>query len=177
MNARQPKHGGHPTILERWYADKRYRGSLAEHDIGQKEIMLYDRIALERHDYTASRAERQQNAKHWVLRLNADGHQKNSSTATRFCRRIETMPEKSRCSLGGTRTISGTDTSSTSTASTTKSAIRRRRKLLCRSQNWMAVFQRATEKPAGRIFIFIFNFAAATFAMANKLELMATYII
>ena len=35
--ARQPKHGGHPTILERWYADKRYRGSLAEHDTGEKE--------------------------------------------------------------------------------------------------------------------------------------------
>ena len=51
--ARQGKHGGHPTILERWCADKRYRGSLEEHDIGEKEIMLYDRIALERHDYTA----------------------------------------------------------------------------------------------------------------------------
>ena len=38
--------------------------------------MLHDRIALERHDYTATRAERLQNAKHWVLRLNADGPQK-----------------------------------------------------------------------------------------------------
>ena len=40
---------------------------------------------------------------------------------------------------------------------------------LCRSQDWMAVLPRATEKPAGSIFIFIFN--------ANELELMATYII
>ena len=41
--------------------------------------------------------------------------------------------------------VSDTDTS-TSTASRTKSAIRRRRKLrlLCRSQDWMAVLQRAT---------------------------------
>ena len=71
--ARQPKHGGHPTILARWYAQKEYRGSLAEHNIGEKEVMLYDLIALERHDFSATRAERLQNAKHWVLRLNADG--------------------------------------------------------------------------------------------------------
>ena len=40
------------------------------------EVMLFDRIALERHDYTATKAERLQNAKHWILRLNADGPQK-----------------------------------------------------------------------------------------------------
>ena len=74
--ARQPKHGGHPTILARWYAQKGYRESLAEHNIGEKEVTLSDRIALERHDYTATRAERLQNAKHWILRLNADGPQK-----------------------------------------------------------------------------------------------------
>ena len=53
--------------------------------------------------------------------------------------------EKARCSLGGNVAISETGTSTTSTASTTKSAIRRRRKLriLCRSQNLMAVLQRA----------------------------------
>ena len=78
------------------------------------------------------------------------------------------MPGTARCSLRGIRTISGTDTSTTSTASTTKSAIRRR------SQNWMAVLQRATEKPVGSIFIFIFNFAAVDFAVANELELTAT---
>ena len=39
----------------------------------------------------------------------------------------------------------------------------------------MAVLQRATEKPAGSIFIF--NFAVADFAMAEELELMATCII
>ena len=38
--------------------------------------MLFDRIALERHDYTATRAERLQNAKHWILRLNANVPQK-----------------------------------------------------------------------------------------------------
>ena len=95
---------------------------------------------------------------------------------TRFYR-DSVMLENARCSPGGNRTISGSDTSTTSTASTTISAIRRRRKLRlqCRSKDWMAVLQRAMEKPASSIFIF--NFAVADFAMANELELMATYII
>ena len=74
--ARQEKHGSHPTILSRWYEQEGYRRSLAEHKIGEKEIMIFDRIALERHDHTATRAERLQNAKHWVLRLNAGRPQK-----------------------------------------------------------------------------------------------------
>ena len=56
--AKQPKHGGHPTILARWYAQEGHRKSLAEHNIGEKEVVLFDRIALERHDYTTTRAER-----------------------------------------------------------------------------------------------------------------------
>ena len=74
--ARQEKHGSHPTILSRWYEQEGYRRSLAEPNIGEKEVMLYDRIALARHDFSATRAERPQNAKHWVLRLNADGPRK-----------------------------------------------------------------------------------------------------
>ena len=60
--ARQKKYGNHPTILSRWYAQEKYRKSLAKHDIGAKEVMHFDRIALERHDCTATRAERLQNA-------------------------------------------------------------------------------------------------------------------
>ena len=47
-NARQSKHGSHPTILSRWYEQEGYRKSLAEHNIGEKEVMLFDRIALEK---------------------------------------------------------------------------------------------------------------------------------
>ena len=46
------------TILSRWYDQEEYRKSLAEHDIGEREVMLFGRIALERHDYTATKAER-----------------------------------------------------------------------------------------------------------------------
>ena len=34
--------------------------------------MQYDRIALEKHYYTATNAERIQNSKHWILTLNAE---------------------------------------------------------------------------------------------------------
>ena len=177
--ARQEKHGSHPMILSKRNEQEGYRRSLAEHSIGEKEIMLYDRIALERHDHTATRAERLQNAKHWVLRLNADGHQRPLRQRQEFADALKQCLKNARCSLGGDGTNSDIDTSTASTASTTKSAIRRRRKLrlLCRSQDWMVVLQRATGKPSGSIFIFIFNFAVADFAIANELELMATYII
>ena len=57
--------------------------------------------------------------------------------------------------------ISDTDTSRASATSATRSAVRRRRKLrlLCRSENSMAVLQRATGKPLGSVFMF--NIAAA----------------
>ena len=40
-----------------------------------KMVMLYDRIALEIHFYVATRAERVQNSKYWILTLNAEGPQ------------------------------------------------------------------------------------------------------
>ena len=49
--ARQEKHGSHRAVLSRWHEKERHRKSLAEHNIDEKEIMLYDRIALEKHDY------------------------------------------------------------------------------------------------------------------------------
>ena len=74
--ARQGKHGNHPTILSRWYEQEGYRKSLTEHNIGEKEVMFFDRIVLEKDDFAATKAERLQNAKHWILRFNADGLQK-----------------------------------------------------------------------------------------------------
>ena len=70
--ARQEKHGSHQMILPRWYEQEGCRKPLAEHNVSEKEVMLFDRVALERHEYTATRAERLQNAKHWILSLNAD---------------------------------------------------------------------------------------------------------
>ena len=91
--ARQGKHGSHPTILSRWYASESYRKSL--YDIGWREhhIMLYDRIAVEKHIYVAARAERIQHPKHWILTINAEGPQQllnqrpDFAQAKRDCKR------------------------------------------------------------------------------------------
>ena len=48
----------YPTILSRWKAEQSYWSSFEEHDIGEKEIILYDQIDLEKHDTTATKAER-----------------------------------------------------------------------------------------------------------------------
>ena len=56
--------------------------------------MLYDSIALEKHSYVATRAERIQNSKHWVLTLNAEGPQQplnrrpDFAQAKRECKRL-----------------------------------------------------------------------------------------
>ena len=93
--ARQGKHGGHPTIPSRWYGDEEYEKSLSA--IGWKEhhIMLHDRIALEKHICIATRAERIENSKHWILTANAEGGTQQSlnqrpdfAQAKRECKRL-----------------------------------------------------------------------------------------
>ena len=73
--AKKSKNGNHPTILSRWKAQESYWTLSAKHNIGEKEIMLYDQIALENDDYIATKAERIENSKHRVLLINADGRQ------------------------------------------------------------------------------------------------------
>ena len=172
--ARQPKHGGHPTILARWYAEKKvpkFVGGAQHWRERNYALRSHRSWTTWLHSYTSwTTTER------FTLGSSFEcwGVPKTSSTATRICRRIKTMLENAKCSSGGNRTNSDTGTSTTSTASTTKSTIRRRRKLRSqsRSQTWMAVLQRATGKPADSIPIFIFNFA-----VADELELVAIYII
>ena len=63
-----------------------------------KHIMLYDRIALEKHFYVATRAERIQNSKHWLLTLNKEGPQQplnqrpDFAQAKRECKRLFDEP-------------------------------------------------------------------------------------
>ena len=65
------KKNNHPTILSRCKAQHSHGTFLEEHGIGEKEIMLYDQIALENHDYTATKAELLHNSKRCVLLINA----------------------------------------------------------------------------------------------------------
>ena len=93
--ARQGKHGRHPTILSRWYSDDEYRKSLSAMVWKEHHIMLYDRIAVEKHIYIATRAERIPNSKDWILTINAEGGTLQSlnqppdfAQAKRECKRL-----------------------------------------------------------------------------------------
>ena len=89
--ARQKKH---PTILSQWHASESYRNSLYAIGWREKHIMLYDRIALEKHFYVATRPERIQNPKRWILTINAEGPQRplnqrlDFAQAKRECNRL-----------------------------------------------------------------------------------------
>ena len=72
---RKTKKRGFPTILARWLEQESYRSSLRYHDIGEQEEIIYHRLALERHEYTVSKAERMRYFQNWVLTLNAEGKQ------------------------------------------------------------------------------------------------------
>ena len=93
QKARQGKHGRHPSIHSRWYGDADYRKSLSALGWKEHHKMLYDRIALEKHLYVATRAERIQNWKHWTLTLNTEGPQQplnqrpDFAQAKRECKR------------------------------------------------------------------------------------------
>ena len=63
QKARQPKHGGYKTILERWHKDDKYRKSLSEIVWTEEQIIQYDELALGDHSYIATREERTRNEK------------------------------------------------------------------------------------------------------------------
>ena len=91
--AGQKKHGEHSSILARWHSDDKYRNSLTR--IGWTEQdMLFDRITMESHTYTATRAERIRNSEHWILKWNQDGAQQplnqrlDFAQAKRECKRL-----------------------------------------------------------------------------------------
>ena len=92
---RKAKKRGFPAILARWQEQESYRSSLKDHDIGEEEVIIYDRLALERHDYTATKAERMRHSQNWVLTLNAEKKQPprqlrpDYEEAKRECQRLQ----------------------------------------------------------------------------------------
>ena len=100
QKARQPKHGGHPSILAPWHKDDEYRNSLSQIGWTEEYIMLHDRIALEDHSYVATRAERIQNSAHWILKLNRDGAQPPLNQRPDFCSSEKRTQETARRKYG-----------------------------------------------------------------------------
>ena len=119
--ARQEKHGTHPTVFYKVASGRRIPKVIGGAQYWrERQFVLHDRIALERHDFSATRAERLQNAKHWVLRLNAVGPQKPLRQRQEFADALKQCLKNARGTPGGDGTNSDTDTSTTLTASTTK---------------------------------------------------------
>ena len=77
--ARQEEKKQCSTILERWYKDDLYRGSLSKHGRNEETLMEYDNIALEDHSCTATSEERRRNENSWKLSLNAECKWNNGS--------------------------------------------------------------------------------------------------
>ena len=75
QKARQPKHGGSKTILERGHKDDKYRKSLSDIGWTEEQLIQYDELALGDHSHIATPKERTRNEKHWVLSLNKEGVQ------------------------------------------------------------------------------------------------------
>ena len=85
-----------PTILARWQQPQEsHQSSLKDYDVGEKEIIIYDQLSLERHDFSATKAERIRYSQKWVLSLNAEGKQPprqqrpDYEEAKRECQRLQ----------------------------------------------------------------------------------------
>ena len=75
QKARQPKHGGHKMILQRWQKDDKYRKSLSFFGWTEEQIIQDDELALDDHSLIATRGIRDRNEKSWVLKLNDESVQ------------------------------------------------------------------------------------------------------
>ena len=73
--ARQGKHGGHPTILSRWYGDEKSTWSHCLTSDGENITSFCSTGSLEKHIYKATRAERIQIANKSILTANSEGGQ------------------------------------------------------------------------------------------------------
>ena len=75
QKARQPKHGGFKSILERRHKDDQNLNSWSLIGWTEEQIIEHDKIALKDHSYVATKLDRIHNTKHGVLRLSQDGAQ------------------------------------------------------------------------------------------------------
>ena len=73
--ARQPKHRGYKTILERRHTYEKYCKSLSDIGWTEEQIIQSDESALEDHSFVATREERTRNENNWVLSVNKEGVQ------------------------------------------------------------------------------------------------------
>ena len=97
QKARQPKHGGYKTILERWHNDDQHGKSLSEIGWTEEQIVQYDELALEDQSFVATRGERDPSEKSWVLKVNKEGAQGPTNQRPDF---VEAKREMNRLHYG-----------------------------------------------------------------------------
>ena len=92
---KKAQNGSYPTILARWHGERDYRASLEATGLTENDIILFDRIAMEKHYCSPTKAESIQKSKHWILTLNAEGPQQplnqrpDFAQAKRECKRLD----------------------------------------------------------------------------------------
>ena len=64
---RKAKKQGNPTILSRWVGKEKYRSPLTTEGFREEDIWNFDQLALEKHDYMATRSERLRYSQQCVL--------------------------------------------------------------------------------------------------------------
>ena len=64
---RKAKKKSFPEIFARWQEQESYRSSLKDCDINEKEIIIYDQLVLEKHDYAVRIAKRIKYYQKWIF--------------------------------------------------------------------------------------------------------------
>ena len=91
QKARQPKHGGHQSILERWHKDYDYRNSFSLTGWTEEHFIQYDKLALEEHSCVSTPKARARNEKNWVFSLNKEGVQEQMNQRPDFAEAKQKM--------------------------------------------------------------------------------------
>ena len=150
------KHGRHPTIISRSYADEEYRKSLWAIRIGEQQTMLFDRIALEKH-YTSTKADRIQNTKHLDSPFERRWTSATSQSATGTRQSNKRVQTTARRAPGKDPAKLQTHPSQPTSSTKKRTTVRRRWRLrLCGwPKNRMEILQRVAVKPADSFVIVI----------------------
>ena len=175
------EHGGHPTTTFKMVCTRKIPRFVGKTRCWREEkscftiASLLKDMTIQLHELTGYRTP---NIGFFVRMLM--GPRKPLRQRQEFADALKQCLEMQDAHLAETATICETDTSTTSTSVNDKiSNVEGGENFdyyVDRKTGWR-YYREPRRKLAGSIFIFVFNFAVPNFAMANKLELVATYII
>ena len=95
----------------------------------EKDIMLYDRIAFEKHIYVATKAERIQNSKHWILHDKCRRTSATTQSTTLLCSSEKRMQTTARRAPGKDSARLQNHPSQTTSLTKKRTTVRRNRRI------------------------------------------------